>query len=360
MNRFKKFMQSFRLKALLTTYNSLRNHLFNNKFGSKLIKYINLNISPFFSRLPRKVVIFSLLPTGFLFLYLNFLAAPKYISEMTIALNNDRSSSSMLSGAQGLFPAGVGADSNIAKLQLFLESKDATSRASSILSLQDIFSKGNIFNRLFFSQDIDAIHKIRLSNLQIELKDDSSALIIKSKAFDPKDAFNLNMSLIVSINNYLNKNTRLANEIIETNKICELQSLRFDLSNNFALGFDNAKELILSNELLNGSDLIIELTQKRRSNCLEWTAGPQLDNNLPDLTSDMLFSAYETALKSITSNRLEKWNNKDSLEIVAEPNLPFKPANSNSFIKSIGLLIATLLIIYTSTILLRIFKEFEL
>ena len=360
MKRFKKFMQSFRLKALLITYNSLRSRLLNNKFFSKLIKYINLNISPFFPRFPRKVVIFSFVPAGFLFLYLNFLAAPKYISEMSIALNNDRSSSSMLAGAQGLFPAGVGADSNVAKLKLFLESKEATSSASSILSLKDIYSKGDIFNRLFFSDDIDAIHNIRLSNLQIELKDESSALIIKSKAYDPNDAFNLNMSLIVSINHYLNKNTRLANEIIETNKICELQSLRSDLSNNFALESNNAKELILSNELLNGSDLIIELTQKRRSNCLEAPTGPQLDNNLPDLTSDMLFSAYETALKSITSNRLEKWNNKDSLEIVAEPNLPIKQANSYSFLKSIGLLIVTILIIYTSTILQRIFKEFEL
>jgi capsule polysaccharide export protein KpsE/RkpR len=360
MKLYEKFIHLISVDAFTAYLNSLKQLLLDNKFSKKILKYLNVKILPYFRSFPKKIVIFSFLPSGILFLYLSIFSAPKYISEMSIALNNNQSAGGMFAGAQGLFPTGLGGDSNIAKLKLFLESMEATSRTSSILSLEEIYTQGDIFHNLMFSTSIDGIHKIRLSNLQINIDDNSDALLIKSKAFNPIDAFNLNMSIIVIINHYLNRNTRLANEIIETNKICELQSLRFDLSNDFSLESDNAKDLIISNELLSGSELILELTQKRRIDCLEEPNPLIINNNMPNLTSDMLFSAYETALKSITSNRLEKWNNKDSLEIIAEPNIPSNESNSNSIIMSLGLLIVTMLVIYTSTILNRIFKEFEI
>jgi len=360
MKLSEKFIHYLSVNTFSAYLNSLKQRFFDNKFTEKILKYLNVKIFPFFRNFPKKVIIFSFLPSGLLFLYLSIFAAPKYISEMSIALSNNQSSSSMLAGAQGLFPTGLGGDSNIAKLKLFLESMEATSRTESIFSLKEIYIKGDIIHNLMFSISSDDTHKIRLSNLQINVDDESNALIIKSKAFNPIDAFNLNMSIIVITNHYLNRNTRLANEIIETNKICELQSLRSDLSNNSSIESDNAKELIVSNELLSGSELIIELTQKRRIDCLEAPNLSMNNDNMPNLTTDMLFSAYETALKSITSNRLEKWNYKDSLEIIAEPNIPSNELNSNSLLMSLGLFIVTILIIYTSTILNRIFKEFEI
>ncbi|MDB9967907.1 hypothetical protein OAE17_04415 [Gammaproteobacteria bacterium] len=356
--RFLKGLIPHKLKKILRSQDlSFLRGLVPYKSNQGLSLPTSLN---FFSLLPRKVLYLSVLPAFLIFLYLSVLGAPKYVSEMSIALNNNDATGSLFGSSQAFLPAGLGADSNIGQLKLFLESIEATSRISSILPLEDLYSKGDILNSLVFKQSDESIHKFRLSNLQITLNTDSSTLIIKAKAFSPKDAFNLNMALIVAMNHYLNRNTRLSNEIIETNKICELQFLRNNLVSDSGIDIENAKELISENNLTSGSDLIFQLTQKRRSNCLISTSSVSSDGIMPSFTSDILFSAYESALKSITASRLEKWNNEESLAIISEPNLPSKPVNPQSFVKSFGFFIVSFFMIYTSTILLRIFREFEL
>lgn len=326
----------------------------------KLYDKLNLNyLLKLLKNVPQKVLIFSLLPSALIFLYLSLLGASKYSSEMSISLS-DPGGGGILSSSQSLFsPVGMSGDSNISKLRLFLESKEATSRISSILPLIEIYRKGDIINGYKFKSDIESLHKFRLRNLSISLESDSNSLVINTTAFNGKDAFNINMALIVAINHYLNRNTSISNEIIETNKICELQSLRYKLSTE-NVELDDAKELISKNELLSGSDLIIELTEKRRTFCTNQSLTTTVSDTLPNLTSDLLFSAYEDALKSITTARLEKWNNKENLEIISEPNIPTKPDSANSLLKATGFFIVSILLLYSISIMRRVFKEFEL
>tara|TARA_B100002019_G_scaffold289666_1_gene305733 strand:- start:4377 stop:5357 length:981 start_codon:yes stop_codon:yes gene_type:complete len=322
-----------------------------NKVYSKSLNIIK--------RLPEKILYFSVIPAFFIFFYLSILAAPKYSSEMAIALNS--SSANNLFGTQsGFLPAsGLTGDTNVNKLKLFLQSIESTSRITSILPLRDIYRKGDLISGYKFKSSIESLHKFRLSNLNISYESDSNSLVIKSKAFDPRDALNINLALIVATNHYLNRNTKLANEIIEANKICELQSLQSNLSID-NLEASNAKEIIAENELISLSDLILQLTDNRKSSCSNLSQGIPQDNQLPNITSDLIFSAYEEALKSIASSRLDQWNNKDSLEIISEPNLPSKPDSRYSFLKTLAFLLFSILIIYSISIISRIFKEFEL
>tara|TARA_B100000927_G_scaffold202183_1_gene163786 strand:+ start:101 stop:1084 length:984 start_codon:yes stop_codon:yes gene_type:complete len=309
--------------------------------------------------IPEKILYLSIIPAIILLFYFSILAAPKYSSEMAIALSSS-SSGGLFGNQSSLLPAaGLTGDTSVNKLKIFLQSIESTSRIASILPLRDIYKKGDLISGYKFKNSIESLHKFRLSNLDISYESDSNSLVIRSKAFNPRDALNINLALIVATNHYLNRNTKLANEIIEANKVCELQSLQSNLTID-NLEASNAKEIISENELISLSDLILQLTENRKTSCSNLSMGMPQDNQLPNITSDLIFSAYEEALKSIASSRLDQWNNKETLEIISEPNLPSKPDSRYGLFKAFAFLIFSILVIYSFSIIRRIFREFEL
>lgn len=326
----------------------------------KIFNKFSVNSIPdLVKKIPEKILYLSVIPTIILFFYLSILAAPKYSSEMAIALSSS-TTSGLFGNQSSLLPtAGLTGDASVNKLKLFLQSIESTSRIASILPLRDIYRKGDLVSGYRFKSSIESLHKFRLSNLDISYESDSNSLVIKSKAFNPRDALNINLALIVATNHYLNRNTKLANEIIEANKICELQSLQSNLTID-NLEATNAKEIIAENEFVSLSDLILQLTDNRKSSCSNLSMGLPDENQLPNITSDLIFSAYEEALKSIASSRLDQWNNKETLEIISEPNLPSKSDSRYSLLKAFAFLIFSILLIYSFSIIRRIFREFEL
>ena len=160
-------------------------------------------------------------PTLLSAIYFGVFASNVYVSESSFVIRSPRTQGS-LSGLGALLQ-GVGfsrSQDDTFTVQEFMRSRDALSKLNGSLKLKEHFSSSNIdfinrFNALGFGGQAEDLYRYFQDKFSIEMDSSSSITILKSKAFSPEMAKNINESFLSEAETLINQlNDRARNDLV--------------------------------------------------------------------------------------------------------------------------------------------------
>ncbi len=161
-------------------------------------------------------------PTLLSAIYFGVFASNVYVSESSFVIRSPRTQGS-LSGLGALLQ-GAGfsrSQDDTFTVQEFMRSRDALSKLNGNLKLKEHFSSSRIdfinrFNALGFGGQTEDLYRYFQDKFSIEMDSSSSITILKSKAFSPEMAQNINESFLREAETLINQlNDRARNDLVE-------------------------------------------------------------------------------------------------------------------------------------------------
>lgn len=161
-------------------------------------------------------------PTMLSAIYFGLFASNVYVSESSFVIRSPRSQGS-LSGLGALLQ-GAGfsrSQDDTFTVQEFMRSRDALSKLNENLKLKEHFSSPKIdfinrFNALGFGGQMEDLYRYFQEKFSIEMDSSSSITILKSRAFSPEMAQNINESLLSEAETLINQlNDRARSDLVD-------------------------------------------------------------------------------------------------------------------------------------------------
>ena len=294
-----------------------------------------------------------------------FYISPKYSSESIISVSSGDSQS--VSSALGFVSSflGSGISQSIGDLKAYLESDNAATDIQKLVDINDIFS----------SHDIDFFSRYRPESKQeikeylskvITLKaDESGNLIIETYAYKPKDAYILNLAVILLSSNYYDKRQNLSSKIAIQKHICQYQMSKngfpaINLEKILNSNDENQKDLIDVNQFESANSMLLNKAESFSNAC-----NSDIDNlrDTIDIPSNTIRDFNNESLKqligNIYSNSISAMTMSDAIEILAEPSLNTKTESKEVFINSVIFFLFCLLLSTTIQILYKLRNDFR-
>ena len=202
----------------------MTNPLLDVPAGSKKKeKKIGKGLMGFFKKTSKNKLLMGVVvvPTLLSAIYFGVFASNVYVSESSFVIRSPRTQGS-LSGLGALLQ-GAGfsrSQDDTFTVQEFMRSRDALSKLNGNLKLKEHFSSSNIdfinrFNALGFGGQTEDLYRYFQDKFSIEMDSSSSITILKSKAFSPEMAQNINESFLSEAETLINQlNDRARNDLV--------------------------------------------------------------------------------------------------------------------------------------------------
>lgn len=292
-----------------------------------------------------------------------FYISPKYSSQSIISVSSDESAS--VSSALGFVSSflGSGIDQSIGDLVTYLESDNAASELAALVDIEKLFSNNNIdiFSR--YNRDSRKDLKDYLKKV-IQLKtDDSGNLIIETNAYEPQDAFRLNLALIMLSSNYFDRRQNLSSKIAIQKDICQYQLSKngFLISkiDNLMDPKNNELELMEVDAFQSANDMLL----KKAELLMEVCSSNEFNEEFIDIPTNTLRDLNNESIKQLIGNIYSKSitaiTMSDAIEVLAEPSLNEKTVEKKVVIKTLIVFLFSVLLTTTILIIFKLRNDFR-